>query len=544
MKLAMTTNAEIDRLKAENARLEAERDAALLLVRELGADKAALEKKLAALDHAHQLLCKRVFGRSSEKLQDPAQLRMFFAEEDAREAAETAAPTSPEANEAPDGETPEPTPAEERRAKDKKKGHGRKKRPPVARQERIVHELPPEQLVCACGGHMRSIESDETTVRYDYRPASVVEIVHVRPRYRCSSCQEGTSSAPVPPAPIERGLAEPGLLAYVATSKFGDHLPLNRVRGILLREGVDFPRSTLCDWVDQTAGLLEAVADEVARQVLQHVVVGFDETGVLIVFDKSDPERGTRRGKIWAYRGRRGEIYFRVSATKAHADEDGPQVVLAGRRGFVQADADETFNVLFKDGSRIEVGCNAHARRKFVQAKKTHPQEAAVILGAYRRVYEIEARARDVSPDERRALRQAETKPIFEELDRYLDELAPTITPGTPMATAVNYSRRHREALRRFLDHGELEADNNAVERALRLVAVGRKNWLFAGSEQAARNAAVFYTLIGSCKDLGADPFEYLRDVIARVSTHPASRVVELTPRAWLAARAASSTTH
>ena len=163
------------------------------------------------------------------------------------------------------------------------------------------------------------------------------------------------------------------------------------------------------------------------------------------------------------------------------------------------------------------------------------------MLNAFRRVYEVEARMRDATPDARRAARQAETKPILDVLDAYLDELAPTLIPGTPMAIAVNYSRKHRVALRRFLEHGELEADNNAVERALRLVAVGRKNWLFAGSENSAKNAAILYTLVGSCKDLGIEPFEYLNDVIRLVSTHPDSRIAELTPRGWLEARRAAA---
>jgi transposase len=562
MTATMTHDPELDRLRAENARLAAavtERDAALAalqltatrhaleregmeqLAQQLGKDKAKLEKDLAALDHKYQQLCQRLFGRQSEKV-DPAQLHLAFAEEEAREKAEAAAtPALPGADEAPDGETPETPPDEPPGKKKLKKGHGRKKRPPIERREKVRHDLKPEELGCACcGGQKTSIGSDEITERYDYRPASLLIVEHIRPRYRCSTCQDGTIVAPLPPAPIDRGLAESGLLAYVVASKYADHLPLNRVRGILSREGIDFPRSTLCDWVDQTAGLLEGIADEVYQQVLRHVVVGMDETGIRIVFDKSDKKNGTRLGKIWAYRGRKGEIYFRISETKAHADANGPQVVLLGRTGFVQADADGTFDVLFEDGTRIEVGCNAHARRKFVQAKKSHPVEVAFVLTAFRQVYEIEARLRDATPEARRAARQAETKPILDVLDGYLDALAPTLVPGTPMATAVNYSIRHRVALRRFLDHGELEADNNAVERALRLVAVGRKNWLFAGSENAAKSAAIHYTLVGSCKDLGIEPFEYLNDVIRRVSTHPASRIAELTPRGWLEARRAA----
>lgn len=545
----MTYDAEFERLRAENARLLAELEQARVdrksfeqLARQLGKDKAKLEKELADLKHNHEQVCQRLFGKSSEKV-DPAQLHLAFAEEEARERAEAAeTPVPPHAGEAPDGETPT-LPPEQPKPKDKKKGHGRKRRPKDTRRTRIVHELSPAELVCACcGGQKRSIGSDEVTERYNYQPASLTIVEHVRPRYRCTTCQDGTVVAPLPPAPIDRGLAEAGLLSYVVTSKFSEHLPLNRVRQILLREGVDFPRSTLGDWVDSAAGLLEPIADEILRQVLSHFVVGMDETGILIAFEDKDAKGNrTRRGKIWAYRGRRGEVYYKISETKAHADGDGPQVVLAHRIGFVQADADGNFDILFTDGTRIEVGCNAHARRKFVQAKASHPTEVAFVLTVYQRVYAIEKRLRGATPEERRAVRQAETKKLFDVLDPYLDALAPTLVPGTPMATAVNYSIRHRAALRRFLDHGELEADNNAVERALRLVAVGRRNWLFAGSLNAAKNAAIAYSLVGSCKDLGVDPWEYLRDVLTRVSTHPASRIAELTPRGWLEARQAAS---
>ena len=382
MTATMTHDAELDRLRAENARLAAERDVALaalaalqqtatrhaleregmdLLAQQLGKDKAKLEKEFAALDHKYQQLCKRLFGRQSEKL-DREQLLLAFAEDEARELAEAAeTPAVPEADEAPDGETPQTPPDEPPEKKKLKKGHGRQKRPPIERREQVRHELKPEELGCACcGGQKTSIGSDEVTERYDYRPASLLIVEHIRPRYRCSTCLDGTIVAPLPPAPIERGLAESGLLAYVVASKYADHLPLNRVRGILSREGIDFPRSTLCDWVDETAGLLEGIADEICQQVLRHFVVGMDETGIRIVFDKNDKENGTRLGKIWAYRGKKGEIYFRISETKAHADENGPQVVLLGRTGFVQADADGTFDVLFEDGTRIEVGCNAH----------------------------------------------------------------------------------------------------------------------------------------------------------------------------------------
>ena len=398
----LTRDPKLEQLRAEIERLSSERDAAVAerdalakvleqssteraqleqdkakleqLAAQLGQDKAKLEKALAALEHKYQQLCRQLFGRSSEKVA-AGELADAIRQEEARAQAEGEVCAPPHVGETTDGETPEvpipelpaPPPEEKRR----QKGHGRRPRPKKVRRERVPHPLPPEELVCdCCGGELRSIGSDETTERYDYRPSSLVIVEHVRPRYRCPTCQYGTISAPLPPAPISRGLAEPGLLAYVAASKYGDHLPLNRLRGILLREGVDFPRSTLCDWVQATGDLLKGIAEEVRRNVLSRDVVGMDETGIRIVFDPKDKENGTRNGKIWVYRGLKGEVYFRVSETKAHEDPNGPQVVLRHYKGLLQADAAGIFDVLFEDGTRIEVGCNAHyPEGAFIQSR-------------------------------------------------------------------------------------------------------------------------------------------------------------------------------
>lgn len=566
MQALMTHDPELERLRAELMRLNAERDAAIsrltaerdalgvergsavsalaLANAQHAQERAALEKKLATLEQAYRVLFQRAFGRSSEKV-DPAELARLLAEEAAREAAEAAStPAPPHAGEAPDGEIPQPPKGKGQR---RGKGHGARPLPKDLPRERRVLEPPPEDMTCACcGGAKVSMGLEDVSERLDWRPASFVVVELVRPKYRCPSatCPTEVAVAPLPPSPIDTksGRSRPlaGLLAFIITSKFADHLPLHRLEAIIERQGVHLQRSTLCDWTDETAGLLEGIADEVKRQVLRHFVVGMDETGVLVVYDKTDPKKGTRRGKIWVYRGRKGEVYFRVSETKRQADENGPMSLLGGYHGFVQADADGTFDVIFEDGTRLEVGCNAHARRKLVQAKASNQLETAVVLGAYQKVYAIEERIRDLDPEERKAARQAESKPILAELDKYLDELAPTLVPGTALATAVNYSRNHRVALRRFLERGELSIDNNAVERALRQVAIGRKNWLFAGSPEAAKNAAIFYTLVGSCKELGLDPWEYLCDVIARGGTHPAARIYELTPRGWLEARRAA----
>lgn len=534
----MTQENELEQLRAENARLAAERDAVSAERDTLAKAKAKLEKKVTQLEAKVDDLLRKIFGRSSEKI-DPAQIFFEFSAEDGAHA-----PAPPHVDEAPDGEArPKDPPSKKRGA------HGWNKLPENLKRVPVEHTPDAAELVCACGCEKKSIGSPEVTERLDYTPASVVVVQHIRHRFRCPRCHDETTIAPLPPAPAavenggERGRAEAGLLAFVVASKYGDHLPLNRLQAILSRDGAYVHRSTLCDWVSETAKLLWPIADELRVQILTRSVVGVDETGLLVVYDKDDPHHGTRRARIWVYRGLPGEVYFMISETKGKDDDHGPCRVLARFRGYVQADAAGTFDELFKSGERVEVGCNAHARRKFFEARKSDGVPASGALAVYKRVYEIEARVRDKPPEVRRAVRQAETKPILDEFDKWLDDLAasPALVSGSPLALAVNYSRRHRAALRRFLDDGQLEADNNAVERALRLVAVGRKNWLFAGSPQAADDAATLYTLVASCKELGIEPWAYLRDVIRCRAENPQVPAAELTPRAWAAANSTSA---
>ena len=429
----------------------------------------------------------------------------------------------------------------------KKKGHGWGKPSKDLPRKKIEIWPSEDELKCdCCGGQRTSIGSPEITERYNFEPKSVFIEETIRHRCRCPRCQDGTVIAPLPPPPIPgktgHGRAEAGLLAQIGVAKFNDHLPLYRQSEIFAREGVHLSRSVLCDYVHGTATLLRPISDAVLQDVLSRPVVGLDETGVRVVFDKDDPKRGTRNARVWVYRGLPGETYFTVSETKAIADVEGPKVVLAGFVGFVQADAAGTFDCLFLDGKRVELGCNSHGRRKFLDARKSNPKEAAFVIATFKRVYEIEARVRGASPEVRLAARQTETKPILAAFDAWIDALAasPALVPGTPLATAVGYNRNHRVALRRFLDDPRLSPDNNAVERALRLVAVGRKNWLFAGSEASAHDAAIFYTLVASCRELEIDVWAYLHDVIKRRAADPSASVAKLTPRAWWEAQCAA----
>lgn len=525
--------AERDRAVTELDAVAAERDRAIEA-------KKRLERKIAWYEQKLDDLLRQLYGRKSERI-DPNQILFDFAKAEAAEPL----PSPPHLGEAPDGETPddEGPPDERRPRKQRKKGHGWGRLP--AHLERQTVEVTPDEweLECdCCGGRRTSISSPEVTERLDYIPGSLIVKEIVRHRFRCPRCQDGTVIAPLPAPALDvtRGRAEPGLLAHIIVSKYNDHLPLYRQSEILAREDVDLSRSTLCDWVHGTAALLQPIASAVLQDIRSRPVIGLDETGIRVVFDKYDKVNGTRNARMWAYRGLPGEIYFTFSETKAKHDIDGPLVVLAGFSGYVQADAASSLDDLFLDGSRLEVGCNAHARRKFFNARKTHPQEAAFAIEVYRQVYGVERRVRGASAQERLEARQTESKPLLASFDAWIDALAasPALVPGTPLATAVGYSRNHRVALRRFLDHPQLSPDNNAVERALRLVALGRKNWIFAGSEAAARDTGVLYTLIGSCRELGISSWEYVRDLIQERTTNPGAPASTLTPRSWQRARA------
>lgn len=515
---------EVDRAAFEQMRIE--RDAALKLlfmfVKAAAAMKTTFERRIAELEHQVEELRRLVHGQKSEKLKRP-QLE------------------APTAENAP-GEGDRPV---EKKAK--KKGHGWGKVPKEAPREKVFLDPDEKDLVCdVCGAKRAKIGSCEVTERWDYRPRSAFIEEIIRERFRCPKCQDGTVIAPLPPAPLgkERGRsrAEAGILAQIVVSKFADHLPLHRQAAIFKRSGVCISTSTLGTWEHGTAELLGPIAKCVLDSILTRYVVGFDETGLRIIFRSKERKGQKQPGRVWVYRGLEGETYFKISVTKAKADKNGPMTVLAKYEGRLQADAAGAFDGLYKNKKRIEVGCRCHERRGYFKAKKSSPKEAARALAVFKKIYEIEERVRDASPEERLAARQKETKPIVDEFDAWVDKLAASgeLVPGTPLAKAIGYSRNHRVALRRFLDDPALSPDNNAVERALRLVAVGRRNWLFAGSERGADDAAILFTLVAGCRELELDPWEYFHDVIKRSAAGEPPE--NLTPRAWWETRRKKST--
>jgi transposase len=416
------------------------------------------------------------------------------------------------------------------------KGHGRRPLPADLPRERRVHEVPPDQRACPGCGRDRVPIGEETSEQLDYRPASLFVVEHVRVKVACRHCQGHVAVADRPPQPIEKGLPGPGLLAQVISSKFADHLPLYRQEGIFARHGAELSRKTMCGWMAQAAWLLEPIWRAMRAEVLKSRVVQTDDTSVPVLDRRLDRARTAR---LWVYLGDREHPYA-VYDYSADRSRDGPERFLGDYKGYLQADAYSGYDRLYSRGV-VEVGCWAHARRKFFDARSGDPERAHEALARIRLLYALEAGGKDLDEAARLALRRERSVPLLERLGTWLDEQARVVLPKSPIGGAIGYARSNWAALNRFTEAGFLAIDNNASERAVKPVAIGRRNWLFAGSEGGGRTAAILISLTSTCKALKMDHFAYLRDMLERVCTHPARRIAELLPDRWRAARSGSA---
>jgi len=365
----------------------------------------------------------------------------------------------------------------------------------------------------------------------EYVPGRYKVIRHVRPKLSCAACQKIVQAA-APSRPIARGLAGPGFLAHVLVSKYADHLPLYRQSQIYAREGLDLDRSTLADWVGGASELLGPLVASLGRYVLAAKKLHGDDTPVPVLC----PGRGTtKQGRLWTYvRDDKpaGSIEPAAVLFRYSPDRKGerPQAHLASFVGVLQADAYAGFDRLY--GERIqEAACWAHVRRKFYEIHVAHASPiAAVALDRIGRLYGIEAEIRGRPPDERREVRQARAGPELESLHAWWHATLTTLSKKSELAVAIRYALSRWTALTRYRDDGRLEIDNNAAERALRAVALGRKNWLFAGSDDGGERAATIYSLLGTAKLNNLDPEGYLRYVLERIADHPINRIEQLLP--------------
>jgi transposase len=418
------------------------------------------------------------------------------------------------------------------------------KQKPVRRP--LPDSLPREEIVHAaactcpkCGGELRRLGEDVTEL-LEYVPASFKVIRHVRPKFSCRRCEAITQAA-MPSLPIERGRPGAGLIAHVLVSKYADHLPLYRQSEIYERCGIDLERSTMTDWVGRASALLAPLVDLLRKDVMASDVLHGDDTPVPVLA----PGMGkTKTGRLWTYvrderpcAGRRppAAVYFYSPDRKG----ERPASHLASFKGTLHADGYAGFNAIFEKGQVVEAACWAHARRKFFDEYESKQSPIAKeALNRISALYGIEAEARGSPSDERKRLRQEKTKPLLAALQAWLAETRPKLSQKTDLAAAIRYTLSRFKALTRFVDDGRLEIDNNAAERAVRPLALGRKNYLFAGSDNGGERAAAIYSLIETAKLNALDPEAYLRDVIGSIADHPINRIAELLPWNWASALA------
>jgi transposase len=461
------------------------------------------------------------YGRRSEKLSEE-QLELL-----AESAAEVLTDGTAGGEEAeltqPHRELDESQPRDPEKRKPERT-RGRKPFPSSLPREEIVVAVPEGERSCGSCGEPRAVIGYEESEVLEYIPASFVVKRIRREKRACRQCRDAVVCAPAFPKVHERGGYGPGLIAQVLVSKFKDHLPLYRQRQIYKRGGVDLPRSTLGDAVAGSTFLLRPLADRIGDLVRAAPMLQTDDTG-LRVLDRDHPSH-IKRGALWPY-----------VAGKSRAGE-GPQGFLADYHGYLQVDGYSGYDALFGERSpRLEVGCWAHARRYHFVALETGDMRAAEPMMLIQRLYRVERQAREenLGPEARRALRLEASAPVLEEIRVWLEKNAAAVSPKSKLGQAIHYTHKRMACLRRYLEDGRLEIDNSRVERLIRLVAVGRKNYLFAGSDAGAERAATAYSLVATCTLHEIDPWAYLRDVLEKIAAGWPNRDLDaLLPGPWL----------
>lgn len=486
------------------------------------------------LQHRLDLLLRRLYGPRTERF-DPNQPLLI---PDAFE------PVTPKpADVAPPPSEPDPQP------KKKARPHGRRPLPKDLPRKPQRHDLTEAERRCPECGETRDKISEEHSEQLDYHPASLFIIDHIRCTYACRHCEGHVVTAGKPTQPIDKGLPGPGLLAHVTTDKYVDHIPLNRQVRRLARHGVELSRSTLCDWMAGTAKILEPLYELMKTVILLCDVIHTDDTSVKV--------RDTRRkikvtARLWGYFGDHLGPFDVFDFTMSHR-RDGPSRFLAGFHGFLQADAFNGYDGIYVGGDVVEVGCNAHARRKFIEAQASDAARSAAALARYRALYAIEkeikaeiAKLPEDADEVTRAtirlrVRQEKAVQVWADFEAWLEAERPNVLPKSPLGVAFGYMRNNWEALKRYTSSGYLSIDNNVSEQHMKTIATGRKNWLFTGSEAGGKTMAILFSVVSSCQRHGHDPFVYLRDVLTRLPGLPKEQLAELLPDRWKPAETAES---
>jgi transposase len=390
---------------------------------------------------------------------------------------------------------------------------------------------PPLEACPDCGGTLKHLGEDVSEM-LELEPVRFKVIRTVRQKLACASC-DTIVQAPAPARPIERGMAGPGLLAHVLVGKYADHLPLYRQAEIFAREGLDLDRSLLAQWVGNASALLMPLTDALRAHVFAADVVHGDDSPIPVLA----PGTGkTKTGRLWTYvrdeRPAGGQtapaVWFAFSPDRKGKH---PQHHMETFTGILQADGYAGFSKLYESGRITEAACWAHVRRKFFDLFEANQSSVAVqALERIAALYAIEEQIRGRSPDERRAIRQARSRPLLDAMHDWFEQMLATLSQKSAMAKAIRYALTRWVALGRYCDDGRIEIDNNAAERALRCVALGRKNYLFAGSDAGGDRAAAIYSLLGTAKLNGCNPEAFLREILARIADHPVNHIADLLP--------------
>ena len=487
-----------------------------------------LTTKLSKLEHYLEQLVRARYGPRSEK-GDPHQLVLFDAAADQEPSSQPAQPTV-------------------RVQQHTRRGGGRQELPDSLERRIVEHDLAAAAKCCPeCGTERERIGCEESE-QLEYEPAVLYVLVHRRWKYACRRCGEHVATAPPAAKPIEKGLPGPGLLAAVVTGKYSDHLPLYRLEDVFFRSGVELARSTLCRWVLATAELVRPLYELMIEEVLQSRVIHTDDTPMPVL----DPELDhTRTARLWVYVGDWRHpltVYDYTTSRK----RDGPQQFLNGYAGYLQADAYGGYEGIYAGGLVQQVLCWAHARRKFYEARTVQPDEAHAALAYIARLYAVEAELGQlrypISPSsdlvqvtrrwhrERRRLRQQESLPILREFHEWLERAQHTVLPKSPVGQATHYVLPRWEGLVRYCEDGCLQIDNNLSERMIRPCTIGRKNFLFFGSDDGGRAAAVLYSIMASAKANRVEPFAYVRSLLETFARDSEPDLTQLLPNTWLAA--------
>ena len=476
-----------------------------------------IDEKYAAaineIDKLHRLLNqanKNLYGRKSEKLSKETAQNPLFSFESAAE--QTPLESVIEVASHP------------RRVPSLRRGL-----PSDLERERIEYDL--DEKACSCCGAEMPVIGEEKSEELEFVPARFKVIEHVRLKRACPKCKQGVYAPKLPPEvkPLERCLPGPGLLAQIIISKYQDHLPLHRQEQIFARHRIHLPRQRMSDWIGGLAKLLEPIYQRLIEQIKSLDYFQADETTIKVQDETVKGKLHT--GYLWAMLGPPGMVAYHYAKSRAG---EVPKKLFEGCKATIQTDAYAGYNVVFLPNGCRRLACMAHIRRKFIEAEASAKSACTQVLTLIAKLYKLEKQSKDLSTDERCALRKKKAFPELRRLYRLLRQLRRATLPQAALSKALQYAWSQKKEVLCYLRDGRFEIDNNQIERQMRPIAVGRKNYLFAGSHDGAHSAAVLYSLINTCKLNKVNAFDYLRDVLVRI--HRPGKIEDLLPQNWAAA--------